>query len=168
MAFRPESINDFLQVFQQIIGSSSERLLQISEEQSCVGKSPGKWSPKEILGHLIDSAANNHQRFVRSQFSSELVFAGYEQAEWVKAQAYNEEPWHQLIQLWKYYNLHLVHLISVIPEPTLTKPRALHNLDRIAFQTVDVNRQTTLEYFVRDYVDHLRHHLEQIFADKFQ
>ena len=68
-----------------------------------------------------------------------------------------------LIQLWSAYNLHLVHLISVIPEPTLTRPRTRHNLDEIAFETVAANEATTLAYFIRDYVGHLRHHLDQIF-----
>jgi hypothetical protein len=168
MSSESSSVEHFLANFRETIETSAARLFEIPEEQSQLGMSNGKWSPKEILGHLIDSAANNHQRFVRSQFGNELVFAGYQQAEWVKVQKYNDEPWHQLIHLWKHYNLHLVHLISAIPAETLTKLRALHNLDRIAFQTVDKSEQTTLEYFVRDYGDHLRHHLAQIFANQSQ
>lgn len=61
--------------------------------------SPGKWSPKEILGHLIDSACNNHRRFVLAQFTDELKFPGYEQDGWVTIQKFNQEPWQNLIQL---------------------------------------------------------------------
>src|SRR5882672_2968437 len=165
MSSEPLEINDFLTDYRKIVKTSAARLLEISEEQSKLAKYPGKWSAREVLGHLIDSAANNHQRFVRAQFSDELVFQGYEQAEWVRVQRYNEEPWDQLIQLWKHYNLHLAHLISVIPEQTLTQLRPLHNLDRIAFETVDKDQTTTLEYFVRDYVAHLKHHLAQILGD---
>ena len=167
MSSEPLEINDFLTDYRKIVETSAARLLEISEEQSKVAKYPGKWSAREVLGHLIDSAANNHQRFIRAQFSEELVFQGYEQAEWVRVQRYIDEPWDQLIQLWKHYNLHLAHLISAIPEQTLTRSRALHNLDHIAWETVDKKQQTTLEYFVRDYVGHLRHHLGQILAERY-
>src|SRR6267142_3830733 len=130
-------MNDWIEDFRQTIDGASGRLLQITEEQSEIARAPGKWSAREIVGHLIDSAANNHQRFVRAQFSNELIFQGYQQAEWVKVQGYKDEPWFQLVKLWQHYNLHLVHLISRIPEQTLTKSRAIHNLDSIAWQTVD-------------------------------
>ena len=165
MSAEQNSIDHFLSGFRQTIETAALRLRDIPEDQSRLKRRENKWSPKEILGHLIDSASNNHQRFVRAQFGSELVFQGYEQAEWVEKQRYNEEPWEQLIQLWKHYNLHLVHLISVIPEQTLRQSRAEHNLDRIAFETVDKAQTTTLEYFVRDYVAHLRHHLGQILGE---
>jgi hypothetical protein len=164
MSADQNSIDHFLSGFRQTIESAALRLRDIPEDQSHV-KKQDKWSPKEIIGHLIDSASNNHQRFVRAQLGSELIFQGYEQAEWVKRQRYNEEPWDQLIQLWKHYNLHLAHLISVIPEQTLRQSRPQHNLDRIAFETVDKNQSATLEYFVRDYVAHLRHHLGQILGE---
>jgi len=64
------------------------RLLEIPEQQSAIARSEDKWSPKEIIGHLIDSASNNHQRFVRAQFTDELIFAGYEQEGWVRVQDY--------------------------------------------------------------------------------
>ena len=165
MSTDQNSIEQFLSGFRQTIETAALRLRDIPEDQSQMNKREDKWSPKEIIGHLIDSASNNHQRFVRAQLGSALVFQRYEQVEWVKKQRYNEEPWDQLIQLWKHYNLHLAHLISVIPEQTLTQLRPLHNLDRIAFETVDKDQTTTLEYFVRDYVAHLKHHLAQILGD---
>ena len=143
--------------------SATDRLREISPEQSRGEAIDGEWAPIEILGHLVDSAANNHQRFVRAQFTDDLVFPEYEQDRWVSAQKYREESWPDLIQLWSSYNLHLLHLISVIPADILTKPRAKHNLDETAFAPVSTNEPVTLEYFVRDYVDHLRHHLDQIF-----
>jgi hypothetical protein len=136
---------------------------QMSEAESRRKSAPGDWAPVEILGHLVDSAANNHQRFVRAQFTDDLVFSGYEQNEWVSSQRYADESWPELIQLWSAYNLHLHHVASVIPAPILTKPRANHTLDQIAFKLVEKNEPATLEYLIRDYVDHLRHHLDQIF-----
>lgn len=134
----------------------------MSEAQSQTPPSPGKWSAKEIIGHLIDSAANNHQRFVRAQLTDELVFSGYQQEDWVRVQAYNQEPWQQLVQLWKHYNLHLMHVMSVVPEQARTVPRSTHNLDQIAWKTIAKNETVTLDYFMRDYVAHLKTHLAQI------
>jgi DinB superfamily len=157
-----DQMQSFLDDFKEIIETAEKRLLSISEQQSQTARAVGKWSPKEIIGHLIDSAANNHQRFVLAQFNDELAFSGYEQENWVRVQGYNLEPWHQLIQLWKNYNLHLLHVMSLVPEHTRTKPRSTHNLDQIAWKTVARNDSVTLDYFMRDYVAHLKNHLRQI------
>jgi hypothetical protein len=112
---------------------------------------------------LIDSAANNHGRFVRAQFTRDLIFDGYEQEEWVRAQRYNEEPWPLLVELWKHYNLHLLHVMTSAPEAALHQPRAEHSLDKIAWQAIDAEQPATLAYLMRDYVGHLQNHLRQIF-----
>lgn len=156
------SYQEFLGDFRDTIVSAKARLSDMSETQSRQKKSPDDWSPAEIIGHLIDSAANNHQRFVRAQFTEDLVFPGYEQERWVSSQKYNNEPWPEVVQFWSAYNLHLLHVVSVIPEDVLTKARSPHTLDQIAFKLVDKNTPATLEYLIRDYVDHLRHHLNQI------
>jgi hypothetical protein len=155
-------MQDFLDDYQKTVETAASRLLTISEQHSQIPRAEGKWSPREIIGHLIDSAANNHHRFVRAQFSDELVFPGYEQEAWVRVQGYNQEPWHQLVQLWKHYNLHLVHLMSLVPEDARSKPRSTHTLDQIAWRTVAKQDSVTLEYFMRDYVAHLKNHLGQI------
>ena len=158
------SYQDFLRDFENTIREAASRLAGISADESA--KSAGdEWSRKQILGHLIDSAANNHQRFVRAQFTNDLVFSGYEQDQWVSAQRYNDAPWPDLIELWRAYNLHLLHVVSGIPQPVLTQPRDKHSLDEIAFKTVAPNSPATLEYLIRDYLDHLKHHLDQIWRD---
>ena len=154
---------DWIDDFRQTVDRAAAQLLLISEEQSALAPAEGKWSPKEIVGHLIDSASNNHQRFVRAQFTDDLVFPGYEQDDWVRVQRYNDEAWSQLVQLWRHYNLHLLHLMSNVPEQTLTKPRTRHNLHQLAWRTVSESETVTLEYFIRDYIQHLQHHLRQIF-----
>lgn len=158
----PKSFNQFLADFRETVVSATQRLRDVSEEKSRRKSSPEDWAPIEVLGHLIDSAANNHQRFVRAQFTDDLVFPGYQQNQWVNSQKYLDESWPGVIELWSAYNLHLVHAASVIPQDTLTKPRSPHTLDQIAFNLVDKNEPATLEYLIRDYVDHLRHHLDQI------
>jgi hypothetical protein len=155
-------MQDFLTEFRLTIDSATDGLLQIPEERSAISAAPGKWTPKEIIGHLIDSAANNHIRFMKAQFDDNLVFPGYEQEEWVRLQQYNREPWEQLVQLWRGYNLHLVHLIGGICEEVLRKSRSNHNLNQIAWQTVPANEPVTLEYFIRDYFGHMKNHLRQI------
>lgn len=156
--------DQFLKDFRETILSTINRLRAVTEEQSHRGTSEDNWAPIEILGHLVDSAANNHQRFVSAQFKDDLIFPGYEQERWVSSQKYRDESWPDVIQLWSAYNLHLLHVVSVIPENILTKPRESHSLDQIAFNLVERNQPATLEYLIRDYVDHLRHHLDQIFA----
>lgn len=151
--------------FRQTVEEFSERLLSIPESESETPKAPGKWSPKEIIGHLIDSASNNHQRFVRAQFGEDLVFPGYDQEAWVRVQRYGLEPWPQLVLLWKSFNLHLCHVMAQIPEGVLKKPRPEHNLNEIAWKTISKQEPATLEYFMHDYIDHLRNHLRQILGE---
>jgi hypothetical protein len=157
-------MEQFVADFRHTIGNARERLLAIPAEEAGVAEL-GKWSPKQIIGHLIDSAANNHGRFVRAQFTDDLICPGYQQDAWVTTQKYNDESWTDLIDLWMAYNNHLAHVVSVMDHETLTRPRDEHNLHQVAFRTVDKDTPTTLEYFIRDYADHLHHHLSQIFKD---
>ena len=159
------SYEQFLEGFRNTIVTAKARLADIPETQSRRKLSNDDWAPIEVLGHLIDSATNNHQRFVRAQFTDDLIFGGYEQNQWVSSQKYLDESWSEVIDLWSAYNLHLLHVVSVIPQDVLTKSRTPHTLDQIAFNLVDKNSPATLEYLIRDYVDHLQHHLDQIFAE---
>jgi hypothetical protein len=153
---------EFLTDFGETIETAAARLLQISEERSAVPRVAGKWSRKEIMGHLIDSAANNHQRFVRAQFTDELVFPGYEQNAWVQSQRYQEKDWRELVSLWRLYNRHILHIMKVTPEETRLKLRHKHNLNLIASDTISESEPVTLDFFMRDYVDHMKKHLGQI------
>jgi DinB family protein len=147
---------------QQTVDRAAAQLLRLSDGETSRVPAPGKWSKKEIIGHLIDSAANNHARFVRAQRSSDLVFEGYDQDEWVRVQRYRERRWADLVQLWQQYNHHIAFVMAATDESTLTQPRIRHSLDTIAFKTVPAEQPVTLEYLMRDYVDHLEHHLRQI------
>jgi hypothetical protein len=136
---------------EQILADALQRLKQISEAQSEERSASGKWSRKEILGHLIDSASNNHQRFVRTQLSKEVSFPGYAQTQWVETQGYQSESWENLIQLWAGFNRHILHLISHISED-----RADNHC------VVGAGPPMTLRFLVEDYIRHLEHHLAQI------
>lgn len=145
-----------------VVEAATPRLLALPEAESAKAPAPGRWSPKEVIGHLIDSASNNHQRFVRAQFQDDLVFPGYAQEKWVAVQAYGTAPWADLVELWRSFNLHISRLIAAMPADVRHRPRPRHNLHEIAWHTVPQQEPATLEYFMRDYVAHLRHHLAQI------
>ena len=113
-------------------------------------------------GHLIDSAAHNHQRFVRARWQDDLVFNGYQQDQWVATQGYQAAPWLELVDLWASYNFHLARVMRDVPESVRFREHARHNLDELAWQTVPRDRPATLDFFMRDYVAHLQHHLRQI------
>src|SRR5262245_33816908 len=115
----PNSFPQFLEGFRETIVTATTGLREISEARSRKKESPDDWAPIEVLGHLIDSAANNHQRFVRAQFTNDLVFSGYEQNQWVNSQKYLDESWAAVIELWSAYNLHLLHAASVISQDVL-------------------------------------------------
>ncbi len=117
--------------------------------------SPEKWSKQEILGHLIDSAANNHQRFIRVQFE-EAPTIFYDQDNWVKHNHYNELDIAGLVALWAAYNKHLATLIAKIPEENLEKECRMRD-----------GRLVTLKWLITDYVQHMEHHLRQIFGGEF-
>jgi len=152
----------YVQELRRAIEKSTPMLEKMDDVATRRRPGPTKWSPREIIGHLIDSASNNHQRFVRAQFQDDLVFPGYAQDAWVSAQKYQEAPWNELLTLWRSFNLHLARVMEAIPADQRLRQRERHNLDELAWIPVPRDRPTTLDYFMADYVAHLKHHLAQI------
>ncbi len=134
-----------------ILDREVPRLRLMQPREVSTSPAPGKWSRKEILGHLIDSAGNNHQRFVRALFSDELSFPGYSQTDWVRVQGYVDEEWQKIIDLWAALNRHIAHLVSRIPAERMGTPCRIGD-----------SAPVTLEALIADYIRHVEHHLGQL------
>ena len=136
----------------QIVQSAAERLRSISAAEAGHKPSETKWSKKEVIGHLIDSAANNHQRFVRAQHvSASYVSPTYDQEKWVSLQDYNSTSWPDLKDLWRLYNLHLAHVIRRISAEKLQVKCTIGDKGAVALGNV-----------IDQYLAHLKHHLDKI------
>lgn len=130
------------------------KLLALDEAVVREKSDPDRWSISEVIGHLIDSACNNHQRFVRAQHSPSLEFPKYEQNQWVAAANYHTFAWESLVDLWFNYNQLLVHLLRNMPESDLPTQC-----------TITPYPACTLGHLVTDYLAHTNHHL-QILASR--
>jgi tRNA-binding protein len=135
----------------RVVDRAAHELRRIDDAVAGAKLKPDVWSVKEILGHLIDSAVNNHHRFVRAQLATELSFPGYEQNAWVLSQDFQGRPWSDLVDLWILYNHHLAHVIRRIPDAAANVPCRIGTAEAVA-----------LSALIEDYLAHVRHHLEQI------
>ena len=135
----------------EVVEATASELRLLDEGLVQARPAPGKWSIQEIVGHLIDSAVNNHHRFVRAQETDPLVFPDYQQDHWVNAQGCNHSSWPDLVELWRLYNGHLAQLMRRIPQHKLAVECRIGSYDPV-----------TLGFLVEDYLIHLKHHLQQI------
>jgi hypothetical protein len=144
-------VKEIAQQIRTAVKDAKIQFLVIDQEIANIKPAPDKWSKKEILGHLIDSAANNHQRFVRAVYNEADNFPSYKQNEWVRIQKYNESSWKSLIELWAAYNNHLSDLLERIPVSSKSAPC---NLGK--------SEPASLEWIVKDYLRHMNHHINKI------
>jgi hypothetical protein len=114
---------------------------------------PDRWSRKEIMGHLIDSAQINLQRFVRCTYEENFKLI-YEQVEWVEAQHYQDADINEVLELWRLLNFQIIRVWKNYP-PDRLGVKCDNNKYEVQLNTV--------EFLAQDYVDHLKHHLRQVF-----
>ena len=141
---------------EQTLDRARPMLEAVSEQEASRRPRPEKWSKKEIVGHLLDSASNNHQRFVRAALQGELTFPGYSQNELVKLQGFHEMKWDSLIEFWVAYNRFLATVLRRLPGEAESVRCVIGN-----------NPPATLGWIAQDYVEHLKRHLNQILGETF-
>ena len=143
------------QSLKEAVDRETVLLKAVAEHDASRKPAPRAWSQKEELGHLIDSATNNHVRFMRAALEPEFHGPGYEQDGWVSTHRYNEMPWADLIDFWKNYNLLLARLVEHLPENLMGRKCI-----------VGESQPVTLEFLIEDYVLHMQHHLDHILQRK--
>lgn len=141
-----------------IVENYSARMSSIAEAEFSSKPQPGKWSKKEVVGHLIDSGQNNLRRFICGQYEETPPKIVYQQDFWVAANGYQEYSQENIINLWKLTNGQISAVLKNMPSENY-------------LNTVKTDRysetEKTLEWLAADYVKHMKHHLNQIFENAF-
>ena len=140
-----------LTLLRDLVQGVPGRLERLSKDTVESKPTPSTWSPKEELGHLLDSAANNHQRIVRAQLEDSPAMPGYEQNRWVAVHAYQRRNWKELIELWQALNRQLLAAAEAVPDSAWSRTL-----------TVAGSEPLTLQFVFEDYVAHMLHHLQHI------
>ena len=140
-------LNSLRQLIERVPG----RLEKLSKEQIESKSTPTSWSPKEELGHLLDSGANNHQRIVRALLENSPAMPGYDQNGWVAVHAYQRRDWKELIEVWQGVNRQLLAAAEAVPDSAWSKTL-----------TVAGSEPLTLQFVFDDYLTHMVHHLQHI------
>ncbi|WP_425146645.1 DinB family protein [Deinococcus sp.] len=138
----------------EVVSETLPRLQAIQEGQAARQPAPDVWSAKQVLGHLIDSACNNHARWARMATQNDLSFPTWDQNAWMDVQDWQGRPWTEILALWHAYNLHLTRLAALLA------PVALIHRARVG--TLNGGEPMTLAELLRHYQRHLLHHLSQI------
>ncbi len=140
------------------VAQAKPLLMNLDNADTSTSPNEGKWSKKEILGHLLDSASNNHQRFVRATLQgTNFTFPGYDQNPLVELQRFNDVDWNFLVDFWASYNRFLAHVVNNLPADAAKISCNIGN-----------NPPATLEWIAEDYVAHLKHHLNQALGQTFE
>jgi hypothetical protein len=139
------------QAFAERIDAAHQRLASISEREASQPYRPGGWLRKEMLGHLLDSAANNHQRFVRAALDGHYSGPSYAQEDWVRLHGYKELPWAGLVASWRERNATLSRIVFRIDDSALD-----------AMCTIGEHEPVTLRFVIEDYLAHMERHIDQM------
>lgn len=142
---------DTVQALRQLIARLPERLNALPAHKVQYKPAPNTWSVKEELGHLLDSAANNHQRIVRAQVEEKPAMPGYDGDAWVELHRYQRRDWNDLIGLWAALNTQLLAAAEAVPDSAWSRTL-----------TIADSAPMTLRFVFDDYVEHMAHHLRHM------
>jgi hypothetical protein len=140
-----------LKELRALINQVPLRLNQIPSSQVERKPSTSQWSPKEELGHLLDSAANNHHRIVRAQLEDKPKMPGYDGDAWVELHQYQRRNWQEMIALWRALNQQLLTAAEAAPDAAWSRTC-----------TIADSQPLTLKFVFEDYIAHMLHHLQHI------
>lgn len=145
--------HDLALKIEQAVNSAYEELIGLSDAEVQRRPAGSAWSIKEIIGHLVDSASNNHQRWVRLQISDGLRFPDYQcdNEKWIRIQQYNNQDWESLLSLWRFFNLHLSFIVRCVDKGCLRNK-----------WIIEEDAIVTLNDLMMDYLIHLNDHLDQV------
>ena len=142
----------------KIVNEYSSKIIAIYDQEFSAKPLPNKWSKKEVLGHLIDSAQNNLRRFVCGQYESAPPKIVYDQDYWVKANNYQQTDGKEVTAMWKLINNQIATILEAMPVSAYPKE-------------CDTGKNSvslhSLEWLADDYVKHLKHHLNQVIPNSF-
>ena len=133
------------------VDAALPKLRSVAADAAALPLAPGKWSSKQVIGHLIDSAANNHQRIVRAQLEDKPAMPGYDGDRWVELHRYQQRDWTELIGLWTALNHQLLTAARAVPDSAWSRTC-----------TIDDSEPLTLKFVFEDYLEHMMHHLQHI------
>ncbi len=143
----PEELGERLE---GVVRAAISWLVTLSDADASVPEREGKWSAKEVIGHLTDSAVNNLGRMVRMQSAEPQTLPGYEQEAWVARQHYREREWAGVLGLWFALNEHVAWTIRRVQK------------SRLAHEGVVAGGRITLGFVIEDYIAHMEHHMNAL------
>ncbi len=156
----------FAKILRQIVVSTSVLIKNMPELNISQKPAPDRWSGKEILGHLIDSAIVNHQRFVQGMVSEDdLIFSSYDQDAYVQINGYQDRKSYEILNTWICLNHQIALLLEKIETEASFHLARKHNFDIIGYQRISSDQSAALTYLAWDYLAHMEHHILQIIPD---
>ena len=140
-----------LKELRSLINEIPPRLSKLPSSLAERKPSVSTWSPKQELGHLLDSAVNNHQRIVRAQLEDKPKMPGYDGDAWVELHKYQQRNWQEMIELWRDLNKQLLAAAEAAPDPAWSRTC-----------TIADSQPLTMKFVFEDYIAHMLHHLKHI------
>ena len=147
-------MKDVIRELNEIVTAYSEKMKAIPEGDFSSKPLPAKWSKKEVVGHLIDSAQNNLRRFICGQYESEPPFITYQQDFWVESNDYQQMDRQEIVQLWQLMNRRICAVLQKMPRENYGKQ-------------CNTGKLHSLQWLATDYVKHMKHHINQIISGSF-